>query len=222
MDLSLLPQVIQELEQDENALRLKKLLFYTCKQVWQNDLTVVDNASWQDYIQELIKQNSTLASLKRNIYGMAKTTNKPKQYLLIADTLISYIEKLYSIEEVTQAYFINFQPDLLSKEAVNLSKVNKDYNLFELRLSVISSINPLKAKILLFSALNEQFNFSDRDWINLRTQHLDELLQTLFELCPTFSDLKNKLEITASIMPKLDGSMQVAKAIIQSFKPYYA
>lgn len=67
MDLSLLPQLIQDLEHHENSLRLKKLLFYVCKKHWQNDLTIIDNAGWQDYIQELINKNPTVASLKADI-----------------------------------------------------------------------------------------------------------------------------------------------------------
>lgn len=222
MDSSLLAQVIQEIEQHENSLRLQKLLFYVCQKVWQNDLTVINNAGWQDYIQELINKYPTVAGLKRNVYSMAKTTNKPKQYSLIADTLISYLEKLYFVEGVTQAYLSNFQSALLLEETANLPKLHQTYDLFQLKLNIITSINPLKAKILLFSALNEQFNFSERDWVELKAQQLDDLLQNLFDLCPTFSELKDKLEDTASIMQDLDGIIQVARVISQYFKPYYA
>lgn len=223
MDLSLLPQVIQNLEQHENSVRLKKLLVYVCQQVWENDLTVIDNASWQDYIQELISKNSTIESLKRNVYGMAKTTTKPKQYLSIADILIRQLKQLYFIkDEVTQAYFVNFQPALIHEETPELFKTNRLLDSFQLKLNIITAINPLKAKILLFSALNEQFNFSSQDWINLRAQQLDDLLQNLFELYPTFTELKNRLEDTANTMRNLDESMQVARVISQYFKPYYA
>lgn len=214
MDLSLLPQIIQELEQHENSLRLKKLLLYVCKRVWQNDLTVIEQANWQDYIQELINKNPTVERLKRNVYGMAKTTNKPKQYILIADTLISYIEKIYFIDEVTQANIINSQ--------AGSSKLNKAYDPWQLKLVITASVNPLKAKIFIFYSLYEQFDFSERDWVNLRAQQLDDLLQNLFDLYPTFSELKKKLEDTANIMEDLGGNLQIAQTISQAFRPYYA
>lgn len=217
MDVSLLAQIIQDLEQHENSLRLKKLLFYVCKRVWQNDLTVIEQASWQDYIQELINKNPTVERLKRNVHGMAKTTNKPKQYILIADTLINYIERLYSIDEVTQANIINSQAG--SSNSCNLIKA---YDPWQLKLVITAALNPLKAKIFIFHTLYEQFDFSERDWVNLRAQQLDDLLQNLFDLYPTFSELKKKLEDTANIMEDLGGNLQIAQTISQAFRPYYA
>lgn len=221
MDASLLHQVIRDLEHHEDSLRLKKLLFYVCKQVWQNDLTVIDKASWQDYIQELIDKNPTLERLKRNVYGMAKTTNKPKQYILIADTLVNHIEKLYSLEEITKAYINNFQNVLLAEEKSTQPKLNQAYDPWQIKLAITTSINPLKAKIFVFSVLNEQFNFSERDWINLKAQQLDDLLQSLFDRYPTFSELKKKLEDTANILQDIGGNLQIAKTISQAFRPYY-
>lgn len=222
MDLSLLPQIIQDLEQHENSLRIKKLIYYVCQRVWQNDANVIANASWQDCIQQLINKNPTLERLKRNVYGMAKTTNKPKQYALIADILISHLEKLYSLEELTKAYINNVQRTTLAEKVVSLPKLNQAYDPWQIKLVITTSINPLKAKILLFSTLYEQFDFSERDWVSLNAQQLDELLQNLFDLYPTFSELKKKLEDTANIMQDIGGNLQIAIAICQAFRPYYA
>ena len=66
-----------------------------------------------DLIQELISKKPTFVSLTKYIYGMAKTTNKPKKYLLVAHTLINQLEKVYFVEEdVTQAFLVNFQEEL--------------------------------------------------------------------------------------------------------------
>ncbi|MBW4662854.1 MAG: hypothetical protein KME01_01410 [Chroococcus sp. CMT-3BRIN-NPC107] len=221
-NLYLLPQVIQNLEQHKDSLRLKKLSFYICHQVWENDRTKIDNADWQSLLQELVSKKPNFISLNKYIYGMAKTTNKPKQYLLLADILIAQLEKIYFIEEdVTVACLANFQEDLTSQEMPNQPEVVKPYDLYKIRAEIIGNINPLRAKILLFSAIYEQFNFSSQDWAMLKTQQFDELIQNLVDSYPTFTDLVSKLEITAGIMREIDENLKVARVISQALKPFY-
>lgn len=222
-NLSLLPQIIQNLEQHENSLRLKKLLFYICNQVWENDRTKIDNANWQSLLQELIGKKPTVASLNKYIYGMAKTTTKPKQYSLLADILINQLEKIYFIEEdVTVACLAKFQEDVTPQEIPHQTETIKTYDPYKIRAEIVGNINPLRAKILLFSALYERFSFSSQDWATLKTQQLDELLQNLVDSYPTFPELVSKLEITASIMQEIDENLKVARVISQSLKPSYS
>ncbi len=222
MELSVLPQIVQELEQQENSLHLKKLLFYTCQQVWENEQTKIDNADWQSLIKELVSKKPTFASLKKYIHGMAKTTNKPKKYLLVADILISELEKIYFVEEdVTVACLAKFQQELIPQEIFSQRETIEPYDSYKIRAEIIGNINPLRAKILLFSALYERFNFSSQDWASLKSQQLDELLQHLVDSCPTFSELVSKLEITAGILQEIDENLKVAKVISQSLKPFY-
>lgn len=216
MELSLLPQIIQDLKQHEDSLRLKKLLFYLCQQVWENEQTKIDNADWQSLIVELVNKKSTFASLKKYIHGMAKTTNKPKRYLLVADILIIYLEKIYFVEEdVTAACLAKFQ------EIPSQKETPKPYDPYKIRAEIIANINPLRAKILLFSALYEQFNFSNQDWVSLKSQQLDELIQNLVDICPTFTELVSKLEATAGALQEVDENRKVARVISQSLKPFY-
>ncbi len=222
-NLSLLPQVIQNLEQHENSLRLKKLLFYICNQVWENDQTKIDKADWQSLLQELIGKKSTFVSLNKYIYGMAKTTNKPKQYSLLADILVKQLEKIYFLEEdVTVACLAKFQDDVVTPQEIShQTETIKPYDPYKIRAEIVGNINPLRAKILLFSALYDRFNFSSQDWATLKTQQLDELLQNLVDSYPTFPELVSKLEITASIMQEIDENLKVARVISQSLKPSY-
>lgn len=216
-NLDLLTQVIQNLAQHENSLQLKKLLFYICQQVWENEQTKLDNADWHNLIQELVSKKPTLVSLNKYIYGMARTTNKPKKYLLIANTLVNQLEKIYLVEEdVTQAFLANFQETFNNKQ--NL----ETYDPYKIRLEILGNTNPLRAKILLFSALEERFNFSSQDWASLKSQQLDELIQNLVDICPTFTELVTKLEFTAGILQEFDENIKAARVICQSLKPFYA
>jgi len=222
MELSLLPQIIQDLKQHEDSLRLKKLLFYLCQQVWENEQTKIDNADWQSLIVELVNKKSTFAGLKKYIHGMAKTTNKPKRYLLVADILIIYLERIYFVEEdVTAACLAKFQEETQLQAIPSQKETPKPYDSYKIRAEIIANINPLRAKILLFSALYEQFNFSNQDWVSLKSQQLDELIQNLVDICPTFTELVSKLEATAVILQEVEENRKVARVISQSLKPFY-
>ncbi len=222
MDLSLLPQVIQGLEQHENSLCLKKLLFYICHQVWENEQTILDSADWSSLIREIISKKPTFLSLKNYINGMAKTTNKPKKYLSVANILNNQLEKLYFTEEdLTQADFARFQEGQTPQEIFDRTKQPKPYDSYKIRAEIVGNINPLRAKILLFSALNEGFNFSNQDWASLKSQQLDELLQNLVDSYPTFTELVSKLEITAGILQEIEENRKAARVISHSLKPFY-
>lgn len=155
---------------------------------------------------------------------MSKTTNKPQQYLLVADILITQIEKIYFIDEdITQACLAKFQEEALplSPQVLNQQETVKPYDPYKIRAEIISNINPLRAKILLFSALYERFNFSSQDWASLKSQQLDELIENLVDSCPTFTEFTNKLESTASILQEWDDNLQVARAIALALQPFY-
>ena len=221
MKLDLLTQVIQYLKQHEDSLRLKKLTYYLCQQVWENEQSKLDNADWQSSIEELINKKPNFASLTKYIYGMAETTTKPKKYLLVANVLINQLEKIYYVEEdETQACLTKFQAEVAPQKIEQQETTNPD-DLYKIRAEIISNINPLRAKILLFSALNEQFTFSSQDWASLKSQQLDELISGLIDSCPTFIKLVHKLELTAGILPEANENLQVAKVISQSLKPFY-
>ncbi|UWU46304.1 hypothetical protein [Limnospira platensis] len=54
----------------------------------------------------------------------------------------------------------------------------------------MQTANPLRVKILIFSVLENEFTFSDRDWLQLKSIELDNLIEQLFQMFPNFEDLK--------------------------------
>lgn len=82
--------------------------------------------------------------------------------------------------------------------------------------------NPLRAKILIFSTLYHQFTFSDRDWLLLKTQELDNLLRQLFNVCGSLAELESQLYRTASNLDNRDENDQAASVIIKAMNTCYA
>ncbi len=235
----LLKEVVNNLEQDRESLRIKKLIVCVCQGVWENDTNKLSNLDFPTCIEELQAKNSTLEELKISLYNVVKTLNKPQQYAAIAKTIYSNVGRLYSnvpksnqpqersqlnsnpgndptapVEYATQGSFN-------SQKHQSTSPNRRAYDKFDLRLEVMNYTNPLRAKILLFSTLNYPFDFSNQDWSSLKAQELDDLLKKLFRTCKTLTDLESQLYNTASILNDPDENTKAANAIIQSLKPFY-
>ncbi|MHC5728372.1 MAG: hypothetical protein ACYTXY_30520, partial [Nostoc sp.] len=80
---------------------------------------------------------------------------------------------------------------------------------------------PLRAKIVLFSALYKKFAFNEEDWLKLKAEKLDDLLLRLFDTCPTIRELESKLNSAVISLGKPDENIQAASAIIQSMRGLY-
>ena len=94
-------------------------------------------------------------------------------------------------------------------------------SLFDLRGSIMQYANPLRAKILLYSCLYGPFGYTRQDWSTLSHSTLDDLLQKIFDYCPTFADLDSKLSIISHCLGRAGDHGQVSGAIIKAMRDYY-
>ncbi len=94
-------------------------------------------------------------------------------------------------------------------------------SLFDLRGNIFQYANPLRAKILLYSCLYGPFGYTTQDWSTLSHCTLDDLLQKIFDYCPTYSDLDSKLSIISHCLGRVGDHGQVSQAIVRAMRPYY-
>lgn len=92
---------------------------------------------------------------------------------------------------------------------------------FDVRLGILKYTNPLRAKILAFSALHSDFNFTDQDWFNLKTCDLEELLKGLLQTCKNYTDLELLLFTTARRLRDADELVQAADTITKCLRAFY-
>jgi hypothetical protein len=230
----LLNQVVQSLEQNENSARIKKLAFYIAKQIWAKDQNQLDSISLFELIQDLFNHHSNIETLKKNAYKLAQTLNKPEQYLIVASTIISELEALYNLPETK----INLESDLITVPLVTTIRPEavvapdftsptipppkkKKIDPFDLRLKVMTQANPLKAKILLFSALEHQFDWSPHDLTSLRSMELYELIRNINYTCKSFEVLVSTLNSAARKLNEPHEYLAIANIISQALKPMY-
>jgi hypothetical protein len=229
--LPLLDQIVQELEQDEQIIRIKKLILFVCTNKWETDQNQLESLNLSNIIQELWKQTLTLENLKTVLDTKVNKINKKTEYLLIANQILIKLGRLYDQpadnEEQPTGIFINSDIKPASTTAivenppVETSTLSEEIDLFDVRQKIMQRTNPLRAKILLFSSLYHNFTFSERDWSALKKQDLDGLLRNLVSGNSTSAQVQNKLTTTANALENSSEYLQAGTVILQGLSPIY-
>ncbi|MEG3970856.1 MULTISPECIES: hypothetical protein [unclassified Microcoleus] len=230
--LSILDEVVRELEQDVNLSRIKKIIFFACKELWENDPAQLASADVRILIEELCAKYSRLEDIEAVLNSIVSKVNKKTEYALVADLIVCQLSRLYEFEDFTKleinissfggqeapAFDDHFSSEIPSSE----ERTRNPGPLFDVRQKILQQTNPLRAKILIFSSLYHEFTFSDRDWLLLKTQELDTLLRQLFNVCGSLAELESHLYRTASNLDNRDENDQAASVIIKAMNPCYA
>lgn len=229
--LSPLDEVVQDLEQHENSIRIKKLIFCACKKNWENDPTALDQVKLLDLIKELLDLSPTIEHLTVALNSVVKTLNKQAEYSLVANIILSTIGKLYPDSEestlvVSSRSHYTTEESVPQQPFVHLQEVKwnepkRHYDPFELRLEIMRYTNPLRAKILVFSTLHQKSEFHEQDWFIIKTHKLDDLLLRLFRTCETITELEFQLNSTARCLNEADQYTQAASVIIRALRLFY-
>ena len=229
--LSILDEVVRELEQDVNISRIKRIIFFACKEFWENDVGELARTDLGLLLKELCAKYIKLEDIEAVLNSIVSKVNKKNEYALVADLILCQLSRLYEFEDFTSletnisrfggehapAFHDEFRSEISSHEE---SERNPG-NLFDIRQKILQQTNPLRAKIVIFSTLYHEFTFSDRDWLLLKNQELDTLLRQLFNVCPTLAELESQLYRTARNLENTDENDQTASVIIQAMSPCY-
>lgn len=231
---SALPQITNEIERHPEALRMKKMLVCAWQDIWENDAKRLRAIALPDLLESVIKKYTTLEDLREALERIANTLNKRQEYQAIAHSILLILGKVYpDTEEATQVYaappthitLASNQP-LPSSVSVVAPPVNTQirtgYDPFNLRLELMRYTNPLRAKIVLFSALRQKSRLEEQDWVNLKAENLDGLLYGIYERCETLAKLEECLCTTANNAEDEPSECnQAAGAIIQCMGRFY-
>ncbi|MCL2926528.1 MAG: hypothetical protein MGG37_00345 [Trichodesmium sp. MAG_R01] len=228
---SLIDTIVKELEKDVDLMRIKKVIYWACDNVWEDNETKLERVNMKKLIEKLYNQIENIESLNARLCEIVSKVNKKTEYSLLAQKIINSIGKLYPQEEETTVmeYIPNRSLTVLDDQIVLTNKlvVEESYprdpgELFDVREKIMQGTNPLKAKILIFSAVQHQFDFGNKDWLLLRTKNLDSLLRQIFNLCLSITDLESSLYATANNFEDPDEYTQVADIVIKALNLCYS
>ena len=98
MELSIefLPKAVKNLENDPEALRIKKFVYCLTKQRWENDLRVINRYSLDELLLELIRIQPTIDRLSLVMYELVKSLNHQGVYTIVANTILEQIAPIYN------------------------------------------------------------------------------------------------------------------------------
>ncbi|MDX2254804.1 MAG: hypothetical protein NW214_04745 [Pseudanabaenaceae cyanobacterium bins.39] len=236
-DSSLLEEVINNLEQDSNLLRIKRLILFTCHDTWSNDVNEVKALHIRQLVRELMIMFPDIQVLKQMLNSHIKQLSKQADYLLAADTIIDSVGFLYALRDEQKLPTSFLYPETAKNPprgdvSAGEQKYENDTiphrhnlkhltNLFNLRAEISRNISPLHAKILLFSSLHYRFSPLEKDWSSLYTYDLDDLMQLIFQAYETFESLETQLNQVSLTLDNPEDAQRAAAVILQSLKAFY-
>ncbi|NET30065.1 hypothetical protein [Okeania sp. SIO1I7] len=229
---SMIDTVVNELKQDADLIRIKKVIYCACEGRWENDETKLEEINLKELIEELYKKTGNIETLDHRLSRIVSKVNKKTEYGLLAQKIIDSVGKLYPEEEdmtimesspIWELQGDSSEQTILKERLVVEESYERDPGkLFDVRQKIMEGTNPLKTKILIFSIVEHQFNFGERDWLLLKTKNLDSLLRQIFNLCLSITDLESSLYSTANNFEVPDEYAQVAHVIINALSTCYS
>ena len=232
--------VVQSLEQSDDALRVKKLLFCACKNSWQNDLSLLNQFSLLYLVEHLHSLAPNLDSLTTILSSIVHTLNRQAVYQRVLHIILEAFQPLYTDHQSTTRMVEPASPDpkrspppvthivfptpaqadtATPAQAIDTSQILDA--LFDLRLEVMKYTNPLRAKLLIFFCLREPIADLSQGIQMVRSQELGNLLKELIMSYPSFEQIDQRLRGMASQQSDGQHYTQTASAILRAIKPIY-
>ena len=217
--------IAQQLETEQNWLRIKKLMLYVCRQQWESDTAALNSISTVRLAQELHQLAPTSEQLELALSSVVRTLNKQAEYAEIARAIVHHLGQLYPHyqpqPQPAAAQLVPNLPATSPPPATQLNPAVPFFSLLDARLGIMRHTNPLRAKIVVFSALHHSFTFEEQDWLNLKMHELDGLLQQLLATCQTYTDLEAVLYRAARQLQDSDENVPTATAVIKCLRAFY-
>jgi hypothetical protein len=96
-----------------------------------------------------------------------------------------------------------------------------EYDPFVLRQNVMSSTNPLRAKIILLVMLRPDSNYGNHSLASMREYYLDDLLSEVMRTYPTVEDLEENMTYAIEQLVEIEEYGKTATGLLQSLVPLY-
>jgi hypothetical protein len=173
-------EVARGLAQEQNLFRIKKLLIYSCTQVWENDRHHLDQVSLLDLLQDLRAIAPTSKQLQSRLDIAVHSLSKAAEYTLVSNVIMNRMGRLY--------------PDMGAQRDLADEKV---YGAIAQRLEQNESGDRIK-KLLLLACKNTWVT----DLTQLAQVNLTDLIRDLHGLSPSLITLQAVLESLVNTLSK--------------------
>lgn len=191
---SAITNIISQLQQDPNCIRIQKLLFYICRDQWESDHSRLDTLSWYSLIEEVRQAYPTIEQLRSRMTHQIGTLNKSAEYALIGQSVLSALERVYTQDATT---IIN-----ASKRSTTL---DQDVN-----------INRIK-KLLIYTCRR----YWEANSSIIQQISTSELLDELMQRYSTLEQLRSGLSTIVKTLNKPAEYALIAEIILREVERFY-
>jgi hypothetical protein len=203
----LLDQMIDELAQEQNLTRIKKLLLYVCTGTWETDPRRLEQASLRVLIQHLFEISLTFEALQQQLNQAVASLNKAAEYRIVANAIISRLSAVYALH--------NALPQEAMAE-VTLAFYGPIY--WEIAQQLQQS--PAHARIKKLLVLTCRSTWENNP-LKLEQISLTDLVRELHQIAPSPDSLGLTLHQVAKALSKPEEYAQVADMIRVTFQVLY-
>jgi hypothetical protein len=216
--VSPIDKIVETLKSNELNVRMKKLIFCACRKRWETNSSKLERLSFYDLIEDLYNLAPTLDRLSYIFIRIVDRINKKYIYFSIATQLLRILKDLYPLSDLN----IIHNKIKISDEKLKYIPALFDWKfLVDLKFKISRYTSLSRSKILVFSALNYEFQYSTKDWDILNHQEFDELVRNFFYDCETIEELKFRLYGAANYLEDREKNIEVANIILEAMNNFY-
>ena len=210
-----LEQALQTLGDHPDHLRIKKLIFGTCQNLWENDTTVLDQFSLQHLIEALIQRNPSVEHCRASLYRIVATLNHKEVYSDVAEAILQSLTPLY-IERA--ASLLPSETNEAKSVAAEIAEESKDrYQKVADELEHDAQI--IRIKKVLYCLCHKVW---ETDIQKIEQADTAILVQQLYQLTPTPNDLKYRLRHLLHHLNRKAKYTKIVNTIFKAFHPLYS
>lgn len=210
--------IVKTLEQNQFNIRIKKLIACACYKRWETDLNKLQNMSFYKLIDDLYRLAPNLEKLSAIFIRIVDRINKKYIYFSIATQILRILKDLYPLSHLN---LIHSKIKIANDKLKYIPALFDWKFLIDLKFKISRYTSLSRSKILIFSALNYEFQYSTKDWDLLNHQEFDDLVRNFFYDCETIEELKFRLYGAANYLEDREKNIELANIILESTKVFY-
>lgn len=201
-----LTAAVRQLEADPSHWRIKKLVFGTCQNVWENDPTVLARFDLKELLQTLAQRYSGLDALQTAFNGIIARLNRQGEYLAVASRILAVMQPIYAQQDPGQP-----------PEDTAVTAGESGYQRVAARLD--AALQRARIKKLLYAVTTDTW---ENNVAALDSHSLDFLVATAHQMAPTLQAFQYHLERIVRRLNRQDRYAPLAQTLVEAFQPLYA
>lgn len=209
---ALLGMAIHALTVHEQAVRVKKLIFATYQQTWENDASVLNQFDLHTLLLALRERYPTLGDLEQQLQRVVMGLNRQGVYVEVAALILRELQPWYvrTLRPTTEE---------LQNEATVLTVRSLEERCGSVARQLDQQADSLRLRKLLYCLA---YNTWENDVTVLEQADLPQLIQQVFQVTPQVQDLRYHLGRIVKRLNRKREYTRLANMLIQSLQPIYA